>query len=274
MVLIALWAALCFVLPAGAADLAVVDAFFEDHQRLIVRKQQLPAGDTAYLSFRVAGFKRNDDNQVKISYTIECLDPAQAPLVEPYSRTIEETLARQDQNWRPKIDYSLVVPTFAPSGQYVVNIKVRDEFSGTEVLHPMPFVVKGESVESSGVLAVRDFQFADSARGPTKSAPVFRQGTTLWARYKLVGFRVSPEKQIDVEQDLFVLNADGEVLFTRPQAAEEKHTMFYPPRFLSEAFNLEVQPSVKPGDYIIRLDIRDLLGNQTITHEAKFTVVE
>jgi hypothetical protein len=48
--------------------------------------------------------------------------------------------------------------------------------------------------------------------------------------------------------------------------------MFYPPRFLPASFNLDLDPKVKPGEYVIRLEVRDLLGKEEARHEAKFTV--
>ena len=256
-----------------AAELAVVDAYFEDYDRMLVRQQLLPAGDTVFLTFRVAGFRANEKRQVRLSYWIDCLDPQNVPLVETYSTTIEETLSPQDERWRPKVNWSVVVPSYAPSGQYRVQIKVRDEIAGQETRHQMSFGVKGLEVEPSPTLAVRNFEFADSEDGKPKESATYPRSSTLWARFRLVGFKVGPDKQIDLEQDLSVLDSDGKVVFSKPQAAVEKHRMFYPPRFLTESFNLELQQNVRPGQYTIRLDIRDLLGQQTSRYETRFTVL-
>ena len=49
------------MLAATAADakLAVVDAYFEDPDRRVVRSLVLNAGETCYFSFRVSGFKQD-----------------------------------------------------------------------------------------------------------------------------------------------------------------------------------------------------------------------
>jgi hypothetical protein len=41
---------------------------------------------------------------------------------------------------------------------------------------------------------------------------------------------------------------------------------------LSTSFNLDVSKGVAPGEYTLRLVIRDKLSNQEITHDAKFHV--
>lgn len=262
------------VLSGGAADLAIVDAFFEDPDRTLVRQQQLPAGDTLYLTFRIAGFRADDQHRVRLSYTIECLDPQNVPLAEPFSEKIETTLSPQDENWRPKVTWAVAVPASAPNGEYRVTIQVRDEIADREARHQMSFRVRGEAVEPSQELAVRNFEFADSEDGKPKASATYARGSTLWARFRVVGYRVAPDKQIWVEQDLTVLDDAGKALYSQPKAAVEKYAIFYPPRFLRASFSLDLQPKLKLGEYTIRLDFRDRVGEQTARYETKFTVKE
>ena len=264
-------------LPPRAADLAVVDAYFEDYDRMLVRQQRLTAGDTLYLTFRITGFqtdKTDNRDQVRLAYWIDCLDPQNVPLTETLNQKIEEKLRGQDANWRPKINWSLVIPSHAPSGEYRVNIRVRDEIASQEVRHRMNFRVRGETVEPSATLTVRNFQFADTEQGVPKPTATYLPGSTLWARFWVVGFRIGPEKQIWVEEDLAVLDEEGKVLYAKPRALVEKHRLFYPPRFVHATFSLNLEAQLRPGDYTIRLDVRDLLSEQTTRHEAKFTVTK
>ena len=261
-------------LPARAADLAVVDAYFEDYDRMLVRQQRLTAGDTLYLTFRIAGFHSDKQDQVRLAYWIDCVDPKNVPLTETLNQKIEERVRRQDEHWRPKVNWSLVIPAFAPSGEYRVSILVRDEVASQEVRHQMNFRVRGETIEPSATLTVRKFQFADTEYGTPKPSTTYLPGSTLWARYWVVGFQLGPEKQVWVEEDLTVLDAEGEVLYAKPKALVEKHRMFYPPRFLHATFSLDLQPDLQPGGYTIRLEIRDLLAEQNIRYETKFTVTK
>lgn len=262
----------CLPVLRAAADVNIVDVYFEDYDRRLIRQQVLPAGESIYLTFRIAGFRADDQHRVRLNYWLDCQDPDKVPITETYTQTIETSLSPQDEKWRPKIDWSVVIPSFAPTGEYQVTIRVRDELAQKETRQVMSFRVQGASVSPSDKLAVRDFEFSDAENGKPKPQPVFSPGSTLWARFRVVGFRLSPEKELSVEEDLSVLDAEGKVLFTRPNASVEKYKMFYPPRFLPASFNLDLEPKVKPGDYMIRLDIRDLLGKQEARYEAKFTV--
>lgn len=241
---------------------------------MLVRQQRLTAGDILYLTFRIAGYSTDERNRVRLSYWIDCLDPQKVRVTETLSQTIEKRLARQDENWRPKVNWSLVIPSYAPSGDYRVNIRVRDEIAEQEASHQMDFRVRGESVEPSATLAVRNFQFADTEGGAPKPSPTYLPGSTLWAHFWVVGFRVGPDKQVWVEEDLAVLDEEGTVMYSNPQALVEKHRMFYPPRFLRATFSLDLHSQLQPGDYTIRLDIRDLLAQQNSRYEIKFSITE
>lgn len=265
---------LCFAaLAAPAAEkLAVVDAFFEEPDGRITRSFVLPAGDTLYFGFKIAGFRPDDRQRVRLTYTVDCLDPQGVPLVESYTDKVDARLSPQDEHWKPKVAWSVVVPVYAPSGAYKILVRVDDEIAKGEARYETLFNVRGETLASEEKLAVRSFEFADAEGGAARPDNVFRPGSTLWARFKLVGFRVIPAKEYWVENDLVVLDSTGRVLLSRPNAAVEKHKQFYPPRVLSTTFDLQLQPGLKPGEYTIRLDARDRLGEQSVRHETKFRV--
>lgn len=260
-------------LPIPAlAQLQIQDAYFEDYDRRLVRDQKLPAGEALYLTFRIGGFKQDDQRNVRLSWFVDCLDPQGRPLAETTAEKIVQTLAPQDESWRPKVDWSLVIPNYAESGQYQVLIRVRDEMANTNAEKKMTFQVTGLSFEPSTSLAVRGFEFMDSEEGRSKISPVFSSGAMMWARFRVLGYKISPDKQVGVEVDLSILDLEGKVLYSRPQAAVEKHRMFYPPRFLTEIFSLQMPKAPKPFEYVLRLELRDLIGNQEAQYETKFTV--
>ena len=259
-------------LPLAAQKLAVVDAFFEAPDGAVVRNLTLNAGDTNYFSFRVAGFKPDAKQHVSLTYRIEMLDPKGAPVVEPLSDKVDTNLAPQDESWRPKIPWQAVVPPYAPSGDYLLKVYVEDKNAKTDARFEAAFKVRGESLEPEEKLALRRFVFADAEYGPAKPDDAYHPGSTLWARFKITGFQVSKEKEYWVEHDLQVLDAAGKVLFSNPNASVEQHKDFYPPRVLTTTFNLDLQKGIKPGEYTIRLDVRDRLGEQALSHEAKFRI--
>ncbi len=263
----------CLALFAAPAEkLAIVEAFFEDPDGRITRNVLLPSGETIYFSFKVAGFRTDERQRVNLAYSVDCLDPRGMPVAERLNEKIEATLAPQDEHWMPKVPWSLVIPNYAPSGDYRVVVRVEDRLAKADAQYEATFKVRGETTEPEEKLAVRRFEFADAEAGPPKPDNVFHPGSTLWARFRLVGFKITADKEYWVETDLTVLDSNGRAIFSSPNAAVEKHKQFYPPRVLSTAFNLDLQSSVKAGEYVIRLDVRDRLGNQNIRCEEKFRV--
>ena len=264
---------LLLAVSASATEkLAIVEAFFEEPDGRIARNFVLPSGDTIYFSFKVAGFRADDRQHVNVAYSIDCLDPRGVPLAETVAGKEEATLAPQDENWKPKANWSLVIPPYAPSGDYRVLVRAEDRIAKAETRYETTFKVRGETTGPEDKLAVRNFEFADAESGAAKPDNVFHPGSTLWSRLKLVGFKITTEKEYWVETDLTVLDSTGRALFSSPNAAVEKHKQFYPPRVLATIFNLDLQPNVKPGEYTIRLDVRDRTGPQGIRYEARFRV--
>lgn len=252
--------------------LLIVEAFFEEPDGRIVRNLTLNAGDTNYFSCKVAGYKPDPKQRVQLAYRIEVFDPKGAPLVEPLLEKVDTSLSPQDENWKPKITFQHVVPPHAPSGDYLLKVVVEDKIAKADARFEAAFKVRGETLEPEDKLVLKRFVFADAEVGPAKPDNLFRPGTTLWARFKVTGFKISAEKEYWVEHDLQVLDAEGKVLFSNPNAAVEKHKEFYPPRVLTTVFNLDLQSGVKPGEYTIRLDVRDRLGEQSLSYEEKFRV--
>ena len=256
--------------PAAADKLSIVEAFFEDPERRIVRNLTLNAGETCYLSFKVAGFRTDPKQHLNLEYRVQFLDPAGEPVVEDFSDKVDATLAPQDQNWLPKIDWERIVPTFAPAGEYQIKVHVEDKIGKTEADFATKFKVRGETVDLGEKIAVQQFVFSDTDNGRQKNDDVYHQGSTLFARFKLAGYKIA-DKTYWVEQDLSIRDSTGKVLFTNPTSTE-KNRLFYPQRVLSNSFNLDVSKGVKPGEYILHLDIRDKIGEQAISYEAKFRV--
>jgi len=244
--------------------------FFEDPERRIVRNLTLNAGETCYFTFKVAGFKADPKQHLNLEYRIQLLDPKGEPVVEDFTDKVDATLAPQDQNWQPKIDYEKIVPTFAPAGEYQIKVHVEDKIGKTEADYAAKFTLRGETVAMGDKMAVEQFIFSDTDNGRQKNDDVFHQGTTLFARFKLAGYKIV-DKAYWVEQDLSIRDAAGKVLFSNPTSTE-KNRLFYPQRILTNSFNLDVSKGVKAGEYILHLDIRDKIGEQAISYEAKFKV--
>lgn len=261
----------------ATARLEVVDIFFEDEYGEPVERYETKAGGDVVLTFRVTGFGRRagtdasglPEDQVRLQYDVELRDPSGA-MVKPVDHgEVNTTLGPRDTAWQPRIHWSAPVPAYAPGGDYRIQIRVHDAVAGKEVLQKVSFRVRGVSVRESNSLEIPGLEYGRSEEGPWFSEGYFSWRDPIHVRYQVTGFQISPEKQVWVEQDWAVLDGEGRVVMTRENATVEKSQSFYPPRYLSTFFSLKLDDP-QPGAYLLRIDIRDQIGQQVTSYESKF----
>jgi hypothetical protein len=269
--------------PAGAwpqkpsSELKIVDVLFEDYDGGLSPHWKMRAGEEVSLSFRVEGFGRLPvesqdglrEERVNLHYQIELRDPLGVLVTPEGQGVVETTLGPQDVKWRPKINWSAGVPFSAPSGDYRVRIRVNDRIANQESVKDVFFGVRGEPVQTSDHLQVIQLGYSNSEGGPWNTERYFSPTESIWVRYRIVGCGFSPEKQVWVEQDWTVLDETGKVVVAQENAWVEKQSSFYPPRFLSTVFNLNLKDP-KPGKYMLRIDLRDRIGEQSASLESNF----
>jgi len=232
------------------------------------------SGQFIFLSFQVAGYKVADEQKIHLSYKVDALDPKGVRLVEPFVGTVDTTLADEDKNWKPKVRRQILIPPLAPSGTYKISVQVTDDLNkGASVSQDIPFEVRGRDVPPSDTPVVRNFQFyrGEDEREPLKVA-AYKPGDTLWARFDIVGYKFGPGNSIDVDYGISVLAPSGKVLFTQDKAAEEKSSSFYPKAYVPGSMNLNLQGTIRPGEYTIVVSVRDHIGNQTAEARGNFTI--
>ena len=59
---------------------------------------------------------------------------------------------------------------------------------------------------------------------------------------------------------------------SKPDAAIDKSSSFYPKAYVPGGLNLNLQPTIRPGQYAIALTAHDRVGNQTIEVKENFTI--
>jgi len=259
--------------------LRVTSVLFDGADGFPVAGLQMKAGGDVVMTFRAAGFERlegkNDAGYpeflVNLSHEVELRDPKGVLIEPPKSGRVNTTLTMQDDKWTPLMRWSATVPAWAPSGTYSIRIHVQDEIGKTETEHIAKFQVRGESVAESDTFQLQQVEFARSEDGPWATSRYFALRDPIFVRFKIVGFQVSESNRVSVAQDWAVLNGDGKVLVAADDAAHSQTDSPYPPRFLDTNFHLELQDP-KPGAYTLRITIRDLVGDQTATIDAPFTL--
>ena len=233
-------------------------------------------GDTVYFSCQLAGYQKHekDDKQdIALSYSVEARDARDILLAPAANGQIASDVSPEDKNWMPKIRFSFVLPPFAASGEYQIQIQVKDQYSANEARIRVPFTVLGRDVPASDTLVVRNFRFFRSEDDQQAlQIPAYRPGDMVWARFDMTGYRLGEGNQHDVEYGVTVLRPNGEVTYSQPRAAEEKTQTFYPQRYVPGELSLSLPKDVKSGQYTIVLAVRDNLGGQAYEAREKFSV--
>jgi len=248
---------------------------YEDGPVLASTYEVLP-GETVYFSCRLSGFqvrKKEDEREVSLVWDAKVSDPAGVPIEKTFNGKIVETLTPEDKTWLPKFLVSFVVPPFAPSGRFRVEVHVRDQIAAQDLNTALEFRVRGHDVEPSDTLVARNFKFLqseDDASGLT--SPIYHPGDTLWAKFDITGYKMGEGNQYAVEYGLAIENAEGKQLFSNPQAAEEMGSPYYPKRYVPGVLSLSLDKNVAKGAYTLVVILRDQTGEQRHEERQRFQV--
>jgi hypothetical protein len=267
---IALAAALC-----AQPKLTLALHQFEDGPPLADNYEFVP-GEPAHFTCRFAAFeiqKKDEERSVNLAWRMRVTDPAGVLIEKEKSGRIADKLLPQDKNWTPKFLETFVVPAFAPSGIYRVEVKVKDEVSGKESAGELPFHVRGHEVDTSPTLVTRNFLFLQAENDRTgMRTPVYHPGEMLWAKFDITGYKLGPNNHVEVDYGLAVLNAAGEQLFAQPDAATESKESFYPQHYVPGMLSLSLSAGVVKGSYILLVTVRDKVGGQSWETRQNFEV--
>jgi hypothetical protein len=231
------------------------------------------AGETLWVMCRVAGYSTSEDQKVHLKYSVQAFDSKGVPLDEPYSNEMKVELSPQDKEWLPKIATSVPIPPLAGPGSYKIVVKVEDVLAKTTAELPIPFKVRGHAIEPSDTLVVRNFQFFRDEEGTQRSVkPVYKPGDGVFARFDIIGYKFGEKNKIDVSYVTSVIAPSGKVLWTQPEAANETSESFYPKTYVPAAMGINLQKTIRPGEYAIGVQVKDAISGQTYEGKFPFTI--
>ncbi len=231
-------------------------------------------GDSLFFTCRIAGFAKDKDSQVRLTYVVQAVDANNVPLAEAYKNSVKVEVAPQDKEWMPKVETSISIPSLLFSGEYKVTVKVEDLNSKTSADFAAPFHIRArEDIQPTDSLSVQAFRFLRSEDDdkPAERA-AYKPGDHLWAKFDITGFHYGPDNRVDVSYVTSIQGADGKTLWTQPQEAGEHSASFYPRAFVPATMGLELRGGVKPGDYTLVISAKDAVGNQTTELKRPFTI--
>lgn len=261
----------------SAGPLKIVDALFEDYDGFPRPQLEIKAGGEAVLNFRVEGFERREgrnaadypEYHVSLQYEVALRDPKGILVVPIKTAQIQQVLGPRDDTWRALVRWSAVIPKWAPSGTYPIEIRVQDEIGEQQAEKSVNLRVRGDAPPPAEGFRAEGLGFARSADGPWTSTRYFALHDPVYVHFKVVGFDVSSDKRIWVEQDWTVLDEQGRVVIHEQNAVDQQTQDFYPPRFLNTNFQVLLDDP-QPGAYTLRIALRDRIGEKTDSEQATF----
>ena len=228
------------------------------------------AGEIIWMQCRVAGYSKTEKQEVHLKYSVQAFDPKGVALDEIYQNELKTEVSLQDKEWLPKIATSISIPPLAGPGAYKIVIKVEDVVAKANAELPVTLKVRARDVEPSDTLVVRNFRFFRDEDG-NQAAPngIFKPGDGVFARFDIIGYKFGPKNKIDVSYITTVIAPGGKILWTQPEPAVERSDAFYPQRYVPAAMGINLQKTIRPGEYAIGVQAKDAVGGQT--YEARFT---
>ena len=227
-------------------------------------------GETLFFTCRIAGYSKTPEDKIHLAYSVQAFDPKGIPLTELYKNELVDEVSPQDKEWMPKIQTELQIPPLVGSGAYKIVVKVEDLVAKTQAEMPAPFQVRGRDVASSDTLVIRNFRFYRGEEDNQALAKaVFKPGDAVWARFDITGYKYGEKNKINVSYVTSLLTMSGRVLWTQPEPATEQSDSFYPKLYVPATMGITLQSNFQPGDYTIRVQVKDAVGSQD--HESKYT---
>ncbi len=256
-------------------QLAIVDAVLHD------RREDAPAisagysyygGELLYLSFRISGFRPNND-RVELRWQIIATDQDGLLLVPVINGEIKEELNVNDKDWRPRIRQTIPLPPQIPPGMARLKLVATDEHGKATAEKAVEFRIGGRPLPKPDTFTLLDLAFFDSdtAMTPMHEA-VYRAGDALWARFQMAGFALGEKNLFDVAYGLEIRDSAAKTLYERRDAASDSAAPFYPRRVLNGGVTLNITAGVTPGEYTLVVKARDRVGGKDAELSARFRV--
>ena len=266
-----------FAILAGAAPpkLAIVQAVLHDQREdapAISANYRFVAGEVLYLTYRIAGYSLKNE-AVELRWQIYVTDPDGLLLAPIEHGDVKQEVSSNDKDWLPRVDQAIPLPPQLYAGDYAIHLRVSDETSQATVEELVAFRVRGRTKEKLDGALIRALHFYRGEDDPTPIDPaVFHPGAQVWSRFEIAGYHSGEKNAYDVEYGLAVYRPSGELLFEQPLAANERDTPFYPKLWLMGGFNLNLGADLTPGEYTVKVQVRDKLAGKSGEQSAVFQV--
>jgi hypothetical protein len=69
-----------------------------------------------------------------------------------------------------------------------------------------------------------------------------------------------------------VIAPNGKLLWKQPEPATEMSLSFYPKRYVQAGMGINLQPTIRPGEYTIQVEVTDAIGKQKFEQKYQFKI--
>lgn len=239
--------------------------------------QTVRAGDNLVFSFSIGGLKTfetdNEEKKIRYEWTAQALDPKGMALAEPLSGKQEAEILPEDKDWIPKVSGMVKLPDFLPGGAFRLSVSVRDAVANTSSKSEFSFPVTGPSISAPDRFAIENVRFVREESSTEPISPiVYRPGDTVWIRFQMSGFQGNTSKEIHIRYGYELKNPAGKVVFSQPEALEERRSYFYLPAYLPALLSFTPDSKVPRGEYAVILTAQDAVSGQQAQSEQRFRI--
>ena len=240
-------------------------------------------GERVHLYLQVSGYSIGREDRVRLTHELRALDPSGRAFYPPERGGYDTELAPQDENWKPVVRYSPLIPEHAFGGTFAIRVKVTDELAGASVSEEVSFEVNAPRIDPDQGLLVRGFRFRhhpsdpyawespDDLAGGAPEHSIARPGEQISASFFLTGYEVRDDNTFDVESQAWLLDSEGRKLVDFG-VTRESGRPYYPRLWLPGSIRIQLDPEIAPGDYPVRIRVRDRIAGTEKVHEAPLQV--
>jgi hypothetical protein len=114
---------------------------------------------------------------------------------------------------------------------------------------------------------------SDSREGPAKRPLEFSPDSEVHIRFDLIDYVVDDDGTIYIQEDLAMLDADGETVLAQPNIIDTRAIPTEVGAPINVANSVTLFENAVPGPYLVVLFIRDMVGGGTVSIEIPIEVV-
>ena len=255
-----------------SGDLKIINFRFTQSKDGPIRPESpYRPGDKVYVNYEVIGYTTDQEGKVNLSFTVAPLDPNGLPLYSPYQHELREVVPKAGEPVNGYFNFDL--PLYAPSGKFIIHIKVHDAVKSVESEWKQSFTVDAPPITKPKGLEFRDFYFSLSEGGPPVTQPVIQPGGTIHSSCKVFGLQFREDRP-DISISLKVIGPNGEIVIDKPTLVSIHKPYFYRPATFFETISAWVTlPSKAPkGRYTWKYTMTDRIANAKVDYEKNFEV--